>query len=720
MQNNGQAENLKSLSIPVLNLKNVISLMSALKPPDLIRAYFSQIIGGCDSLTCDCRWCRRCKGFAFHGQVNTPNDCAMKAISMALEHPTNPRLCPNLGELDLKPYKREGAEIFDENFKRLIRGETRGVDLNQLLFQLFSVIDDITIFPYLFRKNSLPITPNNISFDEDLLCEITPTMRRYEEAWSKYFGSLVNNFLDYCKKYNPKKETAVHIRGLLMMFAYHSIFESTSVDKLFIKILDHIYDDLSEWSREYFFKGMRDYPKLCNLAVILAHNMIYQFSLKDENPYNVIILKIARFIQSLQTHNSSSKNPFPSTFFVDDFLAQNMSIKIELELLAKDLPCFINVPAVIPLDMKIDIFKALCYIKCKSDETDLVLKVRRNRIIDDLYEQLERKTQEEMNRKLVIKFVGEPGIDVGGLIREFFQLSLPKMFSPTTGMWERIKDFTWFSRDTVIKPENYFEYEMCGRMISLAMYNGVICPIVFPRLLYKKLLHIKLTVYDLAELDSEIANSLINIMNMKEENQDVSVLYLDFTISTVFEGENKIVKLKEDGDTIDVTNDNVEEYLQLVVDYYLEKSIERQFNAFERGFVLIFSSTVMELFMPDELDVLVSGDKTYNWKDLEASTSYTGYDKNSKEIKWFWEVFHETLCEQQRMKFLLFVTSNDRVPVGGLKNLKIEIRKNGNVNNLPTSHTCFLQFDMPPYRSKKELLDKLVIALENNVGFGFE
>ena len=39
---------------------------------------------------------------------------------------------------------------------------------------------------------------------------------------------------------------------------------------------------------------------------------------------------------------------------------------------------------------------------------------------------------------------------------------------------------------------------------------------------------------------------------------------------------------------------------------------------------------------------------------------------------------------------------------------------------LPTAHTCFNQLCLPPYKSRKLLLKKLSIAVENAEGFGLE
>lgn len=38
--------------------------------------------------------------------------------------------------------------------------------------------------------------------------------------------------------------------------------------------------------------------------------------------------------------------------------------------------------------------------------------------------------------------------------------------------------------------------------------------------------------------------------------------------------------------------------------------------------------------------------------------------------RWFWEIFHELPIEDKK-KFLLFLTGSDRVPIHGMKDIKV-------------------------------------------------
>lgn len=68
----------------------------------------------------------------------------------------------------------------------------------------------------------------------------------------------------------------------------------------------------------------------------------------------------------------------------------------------------------------------------------LRLRVRRDHIIDDALVELEMLAMENPNdlkKQLVVEFVGEQGIDEGGVSKEFFQLIVEEIFNPDYGMF---------------------------------------------------------------------------------------------------------------------------------------------------------------------------------------------------------------------------------------------------------------------------------------------
>merc|ERR1712183_442575 len=112
------------------------------------------------------------------------------------------------------------------------------------------------------------------------------------------------------------------------------------------------------------------------------------------------------------------------------------------------------------------------------------------------------------------------------------------------------------------------------------------------------------------------------------------------------------------------------------------------------------------MFWPEELELLVTGKKVYDWVELEETCQYDGgFTAKDKYMKSFWKLIHSLPSDQKR-KFLAFCTGSDRVPVRGLSEVKLTIVRNGAEDwKLPTSHTCFSILLLPEY-STPEILEK--------------
>lgn len=65
-----------------------------------------------------------------------------------------------------------------------------------------------------------------------------------------------------------------------------------------------------------------------------------------------------------------------------------------------------------------------------------------------------------------------------------------------------------------------------------------------------------------------------------------------------------------------------QEYVDLLVNYKLTKSIESQYQAFHDGFYHVCGGIVLKLFQPMELMALITGNENYDWTELEKNTEY--------------------------------------------------------------------------------------------------
>lgn len=156
------------------------------------------------------------------------------------------------------------------------------------------------------------------------------------------------------------------------------------------------------------------------------------------------------------------------------------------------------------------------------------------------------------------------------------------------------------------------------------------------------------------------------------------------------------------------------------MDFIFNQHCEEQFKAFKKGFFKVVAEDIIQLFKPEELELMVCGSKVLDFKELEVATEYVdGYTEDNVVIKWLWEIIHDEMDESQKKQFLQFTTGCDRAPVNGLSNLPFYVGRHGpDTDRLPTAHTCFNHLLMPEYSSKERLRTKLMTAIQNAEGFG--
>ncbi|XP_071953937.1 probable E3 ubiquitin-protein ligase HERC4 isoform X2 [Antedon mediterranea] len=346
----------------------------------------------------------------------------------------------------------------------------------------------------------------------------------------------------------------------------------------------------------------------------------------------------------------------------------------------------------------------------------LNITIDRERIVRSALEQLRRFSLfEDFKKPLKVQFKGEPGIDDGGPCKEFFLLIFKEILDPKFGMFTVLSKTgrIWFNAQY----EDKSMFRMVGILCGLAIYNQVIVELPFPLALYKKLLNKPVFLSDMSQLEPTMASGLKDILDYDDYDlQDV----FDYPFQFSSEFHTDIIDLKEGGKDIHVTFDNKQEFVDLYINCMFNESIKEQYSAFAEGFHQVCGGPILQMFHPEELMSLVIGNEIYDWEEFESLVEYRGiYNKDHKTIKYFWEVFHHELTEEERKKFLEFLTGSDRIPVQGMAQLKVIFQSVfGSTDFLPSAQTCYNYFNLPIYESKEKLRQKLMIALEYAHGFG--
>uniref|UniRef100_A0A672GQ88 HECT domain-containing protein n=1 Tax=Salarias fasciatus TaxID=181472 RepID=A0A672GQ88_SALFA len=346
----------------------------------------------------------------------------------------------------------------------------------------------------------------------------------------------------------------------------------------------------------------------------------------------------------------------------------------------------------------------------------LILIVRRENIVGDTMEVLRKSKNVDYKKPLKVIFVGEEAVDAGGVRKEFFLLIMKELLDPKYGMFRYYEEsrLIWFSSKTF---EDFDLFNLIGVICGLAIYNLTIVELNFPVALYKKLLKKKPTLDDLKELRPDVGRSLQELLDYPEDDLE-ETFCLNFTITEENYGATEVLELVPNGEEINVNKSNRHDFVNAYVDYVFNTSVAPLFECFYAGFHKVCGGKVLELFQPNELQAMVIGNTNYDWTELEKSTEYKGeYWTDHPTIRLFWEVFHELPLDKKK-QFLLFLTGSDRIPILGMKSLKLVIQPTGGGEHyLPVAHTCFNLLDLPKYTSRETLSEKLLQAIDHNQGF---
>lgn len=171
-----------------------------------------------------------------------------------------------------------------------------------------------------------------------------------------------------------------------------------------------------------------------------------------------------------------------------------------------------------------------------------------------------------------------------------------------------------------------------------------------------------------------------------------------------------------------VTLDNVEDYVELMAEFCLERGIRRQMEALRQGFDRVFPMSRLAGFSPAELRLLLCGDQSPSWT-REDILNYTepklGYTRDSPGFQRFVNVLTGMNAEE-RKAFLQFTTGCSSLPPGGLANLyprltvvrKVDgVSGSGCVNgSYPSVNTCVHYLKLPEYDSEEILRERLLAA----------
>ncbi|CAI5735729.1 unnamed protein product [Hyaloperonospora brassicae] len=373
------------------------------------------------------------------------------------------------------------------------------------------------------------------------------------------------------------------------------------------------------------------------------------------------------------------------------------------------------------------------------EEGHIQFVVRREHVVSDSLEQMLKCPPSRFWERLRIYFENEPGLDAGGLIREWYEILSDSLFNDEFGLFISTKGENmgyWINPASASKVPNHLEYyEFIGRLLAKALIEGYNMKMSLALPLIKHILGVPISFSDLEFLDEDLYK---NALWMKQ-NDGADLLAIDFTVQVITsEGKSETVELVPGGATRDVTDENKKEYLELLLKHYMFESISEQLGALLLGFYDVMPQFIITVFDYQEFDLLLSGVPELDVNDWHAHSEvrWVKLEKPTpvehRVLKWFWECMAEFTSEE-RARLLQFATGTSRVPVQGFKALTssdgrvrrftIQFAQRGPppTGLMPKGHTCFNRIDLPLYHTKAEMINYLTLVMNMEIsGFWME
>ena len=405
--------------------------------------------------------------------------------------------------------------------------------------------------------------------------------------------------------------------------------------------------------------------------------------------------------------------------------------------------------------------KRLEDLRCAPSEGYVRLEIRRHCLLEDSVHQVLGLEPRSLRQWMRVQFVDEPGIDVGGIEREWFGLASEAVFDPAVGVFRQAAGDGGLIFDASASlparlgghPRARELYEFAGRLLAKALVERipVAAPLSLP--LYKQLVGAPLEYDDLECLDPDLCRNLDWLLH----NDGVDALDLDFSVATprtcpfggadpdalgdddddgeardvdavsyVLDTNLAIRELCERGRDVKVTDRNKRTYVEALWRHHVLEAHKDATWHLAKGVYSVLPPDLLAVFDAYELELLMCGSPTIDVADWAKHTEYAGEYRRRGDrhavIAWFWKAVAK-LDDADRSKLLQFCTGSSRVPCHGFRALQ---RNDGkyqrfciqslprNELRFPRAHTCFNRIDLPLYSSYAELEAglKVLIAMD--------
>eukprot|EP00744_Colponema_vietnamica_P011933 GILI01016771.1.p1 GENE.GILI01016771.1~~GILI01016771.1.p1 ORF type:complete len:344 (+),score=88.49 GILI01016771.1:67-1032(+) len=287
-----------------------------------------------------------------------------------------------------------------------------------------------------------------------------------------------------------------------------------------------------------------------------------------------------------------------------------------------------------------------------------------------------------------------------------------------------------------------FLYSLMGGLAAKSVLDDRLFNLPLSPLFWKMVRGRKLSCADLSLVDPKLEQSLLRLAGLVERRRlleangewseaekkrkmaeitldgvSVEDLVLDFTYPGL-----PSLELVPGGASKGVTLENLDCYLEKIVDMTLGSGIKLQVEAFKEGFSRLLPLSALDCFEDHEMENLICGNAEPWGTDLDSILDSIkcdhGYSVTSPTVVNLVRFMTE-MSPEEKSAFLKFITGSPRLPSGGLKALQpllTVVRKDPDDPSqspdyyLPSVMTCVNYLKLPDYSSLEVLKQKLTTA----------
>ena len=366
-------------------------------------------------------------------------------------------------------------------------------------------------------------------------------------------------------------------------------------------------------------------------------------------------------------------------------------------------------------------------------------KMKTPRSKADIFSQLTRGLENVDARDLrfsgteypfTISLIGELGLDQGGVYRDILSTIVDELKNGNAGMIDsqgRTKtdnvdafkprglfticangrDSTASHRDCLLpsgRVGSVFSrkillshYRMVGKLMGIAIRSDMPISLCLAPVVYKGILGVPLCWADVCEVDDFVSKF---IEKLEAGVEGWEHLFKDSVpVWGVLDGAGRYVNIDGDHSSMRTLDpQDIPKYISTVKAYRIHEH-DDAIAALREGINGIVPLSALTFFTWKDLAACIEG-REISITALQKKTVYgtSGTTEESDVIVWLWEILN-TYSHDMRERFLRFVWGRSHLPTTerGWQNVKMTVVTGcGQLDGLPSSHTCNFQLDLPP------------------------